>query len=79
MFDKVWEWARGYRLRETNIGIVPSEIPTAIRAPVDGVQAWAEFGTYEPDELSISECDRIASSGHLCQILVWSHCNRVGA
>ena len=53
MFDQVWEWAGRYRLRETNIGITPNQIPTAIRTLVDDTKAWVDHGTYEPDELAV--------------------------
>jgi Fic-DOC domain mobile mystery protein B len=53
MFGDVWEWAGRYRLRETNIGIAPFEIPAAVRMLVDDAKAWIEYATYEPDELAI--------------------------
>jgi Fic-DOC domain mobile mystery protein B len=53
MFDQVWEWAGRYRLRETNIGVAPNQIPTAIHTLVDDTKAWVEYGTYEPDELAV--------------------------
>ncbi len=31
MFVRIWEWAGTYRRRETNIGIDPTDIPTAVR------------------------------------------------
>lgn len=53
MFDQVWDWAGRYRLRETNIGVAPNRIPTAIRTLVDDGKAWVEYGTYQPDELAV--------------------------
>ena len=53
MFGQTWEWAGRYRLRETNIGIDPGQISTAIRALVDDAKAWIEYSTYDPDELAI--------------------------
>jgi len=53
MFGRVWEWAGRYRRRETNIGIDPLRIPTAIRSLVDDAKTWIEYSTYVPDELAI--------------------------
>ena len=53
MFGQVWKWAGRYRLRETNIGIDPHQISTAIYALVDDAKAWIEFVTYQPDELAV--------------------------
>jgi len=53
MFGDVWEWAGRYRLRETNIGIAPHDIPTAVRLLVDDARAWVEYSTYDPDELAV--------------------------
>lgn len=52
MFGKVWRWAGRYRLRETNIGIDPYQIPMAVRVLIDDARAWLEYRTYEPDELT---------------------------
>jgi Fic-DOC domain mobile mystery protein B len=53
MFDEVWEWAGRYRVRETNIGIEPSGIPTAMRKLVDDAQAWVDYSTYDLDEIAV--------------------------
>ncbi len=53
MFNQVWDWAGHYRLRETNIGIAPDQIPSAIRSLVDDAKAWVEYGAHEPDELAV--------------------------
>lgn len=53
MFGEVWEWAGRYRSRETNIGIDPGQISTAVRLLVDDARAWVEHGAYEPDELAV--------------------------
>jgi len=53
MFGEVWDWAGRYRLSETNIGIEPKQISTAVRTLVDDAKAWAGYGTYEPDELAV--------------------------
>jgi Fic-DOC domain mobile mystery protein B len=53
MFGDVWEWAGHYRLRETNIGIDPNQIPSEVRMLVDDAEAWVEYVTYESDELAV--------------------------
>ena len=61
MFDRVWEWAGRYRLRETNIGLAPDGIPSAVRTLVDDAVAWVDYSTYEPDELAIRFHHRLVS------------------
>jgi Fic-DOC domain mobile mystery protein B len=53
MFDQIWEWAGRYRLRETNIGLNPADIPAAVRMLVDDAKAWVAYATYEVDELAV--------------------------
>lgn len=53
MFDQVWEWAGRYRLRETNIGLDPVDIPGGVRTLVDDAKAWVANETYEVDELAV--------------------------
>lgn len=53
MFGEVWAWAGTYRTRETNIGIAFHRITEAVRALVEDVRAWVEYGTYEPDEIAV--------------------------
>ena len=53
MFGQVWEWAGRYRLRETNIGIDPSDISIAVRALVEDTKAWVRYSAYDADELAI--------------------------
>jgi len=52
MFGQVWKWAGRYRKRETNIGISPLQIPTAVRTLIYDTLAWVEIETYDPDELA---------------------------
>ncbi len=61
MFDQVWEWAGHYRTMETNIGIDPSQIATAVRTAVDDALAWVEYATYESDELAVRFHHRIVA------------------
>ncbi len=53
MFGDVWKWAGRYRPRETNIGIDPTQIATAVRTLVGDAQTWVEYCTYDPDELAV--------------------------
>jgi Fic-DOC domain mobile mystery protein B len=52
MFGDVWSWAGRYRTRETNIGVAPAEIATAVRSVVDDVKVWVEHRTFAADELA---------------------------
>lgn len=45
-FGLTWTWAGRYRTRETNIGIDPSHIATAIRSLLHDAKAWRQFATY---------------------------------
>lgn len=51
MFGDVWSWAGRYRTRETNIGVEPALISTAVRTLVDDTRAWIDQKTYPIDEL----------------------------
>ncbi|MHB1911029.1 MAG: mobile mystery protein B [Acidimicrobiales bacterium] len=53
MFDRVWKWAGQYRTRETNIGIEPTRIVTAVRLLVDDTRTWVEQSTFEPDGIAL--------------------------
>lgn len=63
MFAEVWTWAGQYRTRETNVGVDPTQIAVMVRALVADARAWAEFATFEPDELALRFHHR----------LVWIH------
>lgn len=52
MFGDVWSWAGQYRVRETNIGVMPYEIRTKLREFLDQVGYWLAHETYKPDELA---------------------------
>jgi Fic-DOC domain mobile mystery protein B len=53
MFAEVWTWAGRYRAKETNVGVDPTQIAVMMRELVADGQAWAEFATFEPDELAL--------------------------
>lgn len=53
MFDRVWEWAGRYRIRETNIGIAFEQISSEMRNLVDDTKTWVEYSTYERDEIAV--------------------------
>ena len=61
MFGQVWGWAGQYRLRQTDIGIEPDRIPSAVRLLVGDVAAWVENQTYEPDETCVRFRHRLVS------------------
>lgn len=52
MFGDVWSWAGKFRVRETNIGVLPYEIPTRLREFLGHVDYWLTHETYAPDELA---------------------------
>jgi Fic-DOC domain mobile mystery protein B len=61
MFGQVWAWAGTYRIRETDIGIDPTQISVEVRSLVDDAQVWVECATYEPDELAARFHHRIVT------------------
>lgn len=61
MFGDVWRWAGQYRLRETNIGVDPTEIAPAMRVLVDDVRAWIHHDTYEFDEIAVRYHHRLVA------------------
>lgn len=52
MFGDVWSWAGQWRKIETNIGVLPHEIPVRLRQFLDGVDYWLAHDSYAPDELA---------------------------
>lgn len=61
MFGDVWDWAGRYRLRETNIGVEPATISTAVRTLVADVRAWVDLTSYDPDEVAVRFHHRLVS------------------
>lgn len=53
MFGQVWNWAGIYRQRETNIGIEPGQIATAVRSLVYDARVWIEAAVDDPDEIAV--------------------------
>lgn len=49
MFGDVWTWAGSQRRRETNIGVAPHQIPTALRQALDDARYWHEHSVYDVD------------------------------
>lgn len=49
MFGDVWRWAGTQRRRETNIGVAPHQIPTALRQVLDDARFWHEQEVYPVD------------------------------
>jgi len=59
MFGQVWKWAGRYRMRETNIGISPPQIPTVVRTLIYDTRTWVETETYDADELAVRSHHRL--------------------
>lgn len=55
LFGDVWQWAGAFRLREVNIGIEPSHIPTRLHDFLEDAKCWVEYKHYSELEL----CARI--------------------
>jgi Fic-DOC domain mobile mystery protein B len=56
MFGDVWTWAGKHRLRQTNIGVEPHQVPVAVRNLCDDTvaQIGGDGGAaYPPDELAV--------------------------
>jgi Fic-DOC domain mobile mystery protein B len=53
MFERVWKWAGRYRMRETNIGIDPTQIATEVRRLTADALAWVESGCYDEDGTAV--------------------------
>ena len=53
MFDNTWTWAGEYRLRETNLGVAPFQIPTAVRNLCEDAKVWRDQDVFPPDEIAI--------------------------
>ena len=53
MFGQVWKWAGQYRIRETNIGIEPTQIAVAVRSLIDDVTRWIASETFAVDEIAV--------------------------
>ena len=49
MFGDVWTWAGSQRRRDTNIGVPPHQIPTALRQALDDARYWHEHEVYPID------------------------------
>jgi Fic-DOC domain mobile mystery protein B len=53
MFSDVWKWAGRYRARETNLGVAPEAIATAVRSLVEDARAWVADDAFERDALAV--------------------------
>lgn len=53
MFGEVWTWAGSYRVRETNIGVPPHQIPVGLREHLDTARYWVDKRPFEPDEIAV--------------------------
>lgn len=48
LFGDVWAWAGEYRVRETNIGVVPQEIGVQLRLLLEDARTWCGEDVYPP-------------------------------
>lgn len=53
MFENTWTWAGEYRLRETNLGVAPFQIATAVRNLCEDAKVWRDQAVFPPDELAV--------------------------
>jgi Fic-DOC domain mobile mystery protein B len=53
MFADVWRWAGQPRPRETNIGVAPVQIATAMKLAFDDAMFWHDRETYTPPERAV--------------------------
>ncbi len=53
MFGKVWSWAGKYRIRETNIGIEPTQIAIAMHSLTEDTAWWISSQTFTTDEIAL--------------------------
>jgi Fic-DOC domain mobile mystery protein B len=49
MFGDVWTWAGHQRRRETDLGVTPHQIPTALRQALDDARFWHDQEVYPVD------------------------------
>lgn len=61
MFGDVWQWAGQQRMRHTNIGVEPHQIPTQMRLLFDDAKYWNEHLIYPSDELAVRLHHRLVS------------------
>lgn len=53
MFGDVWNWAGQFRTRETNIGVLPHQIPIALRELLGTMQYWLSTRPFSSDEIAV--------------------------
>lgn len=53
MFDRVWKWAGKYRRLETNIGIDPTQITTAVKSLVGDAAMWVQTECFDKDAIAV--------------------------
>jgi Fic-DOC domain mobile mystery protein B len=53
MFGDVWSWAGKHRLRETNVGIEPTQIPAATKSLLDDAAYWHDHLVYDATERAV--------------------------
>lgn len=50
MFGDVWTWAGTQRRRETNLGVAPQQIPTALQQALDDARYWHDHEVHPVDQ-----------------------------
>lgn len=53
MFGDTWTWAGEYRLRETNIGVEPMQIPVRVRQLCENLRYQRDNNVFPPAELAV--------------------------
>jgi Fic-DOC domain mobile mystery protein B len=61
MFGDVWRWAGQQRLRETNIGIEPTQISVAMKMLFDDARHWHDHDVYDAIERAVRIHHRLVS------------------
>lgn len=61
MFADVWKWAGTQRVRETNTGAAPSQVPSQVKATLDDARFWHANGHLPVDERAARLHHRLVS------------------
>jgi Fic-DOC domain mobile mystery protein B len=61
MFGDVWAWAGKRRIRETNIGVEPTQIAVKMRDTFDDARYWHEHSSMPAEEIAVRIHHRLVS------------------
>ena len=53
MFNETWKWAGTYRTQQTNIGVMPHQIPSKLQSLCENAKYWLEEGVYSHEQLGL--------------------------